>query len=129
LLLLLAACSGAGSSADAGGCKIATDCPEISCQCPGGGTVASFCLCEGGKTTTGECGPGAVCAQTSDCGTVCSEVTGPGGNPSGGTGGGGGGGNVCASQAECGTLPCACDGGTQSVQTYCLQGQCTCPGC
>jgi hypothetical protein len=130
LLCLLAACNPGSSSADAGACKVATDCPEIDCQCVGGGNVASYCLCQGGIGASGECGPGAVCAQSSDCSEVCQDVNGPGGNTGGGTtGGGGGGGHLCASQAQCGPLPCACDGGSQTVQTYCLQGQCTCPGC
>lgn len=125
---LLAAC-GNGSAADGGGsCKQATDCPAIDCQCVGGSTVPSYCLCQGGIATNGNCGPGGVCAQTSDCSVVCSDVNGPGGGSSGsGTTGGSGGGPQCASTAQCGLLPCCADGGMS--QTYCLQGQCTCPAC
>ena len=128
LIALLGACS-SGSAADAGGCTVATDCPEIDCQCVGGSTVSSYCLCQGGIATNGTCDPGAACAQTSDCSTVCADVTGPGGSNGGGTSGGSGGGPTCESQAECGLLPGPCDGGSQTVQTYCIQGQCTCPGC
>ncbi len=127
LLSLLASCNTGASATDAGGCKVATDCPEINCQCVGGNTVSSYCLCQGGIATNGTCSPGAVCAQSSDCSTVCADVNGPGGGTGGGTTGGSGGGPQCASQANCGMRSCCADGGV--AQTYCIQGQCTCPEC
>ena len=105
---------------------MATDCPEIDCQCSGGNTVASYCFCQGGVAPNGDCGPGAACAQSTDCDEVCSDVNGPGGTTSGGeTGGGSGGGQICEASTECGMLSC-CDGGPAPD---CLQGVCTCPEC
>jgi hypothetical protein len=131
LLSALAACSGASpTAADGGDCAIATDCPEIDCQCAGGGTVSSYCICQGGITASGKCGTGAVCAQANDCTNVCAAVNGPSGPGSTtGAGSSGGSGQPCESQAQCGAQACRCDAGVQNVQTYCLQGLCSCPGC
>ncbi|MHB8420510.1 MAG: hypothetical protein ACYDCL_20750 [Myxococcales bacterium] len=140
---LLAACSGAGSAADAGGrCTLDSECPAVGCQCSGGVSLPSACLCEGGKiAATGDstggpqtvCGPGGVCATASDCGQACAQQVGLGGT-SGGGGAGGSGGAPCASDAECRPLACACpDAGSTELPTYCVQGSCEpasqCPSC
>jgi hypothetical protein len=129
LLCLFAACNDGTSATDAGGgCQVATDCSEIDCQCAGGTTVPSYCLCQGGIATNGNCGPGAVCAQSGDCDEVCSDLAGPGGSSGGGTTGGGSGGGTQCQGGLCGKLVC-CGSDAGPVQTYCLGGECTCPQC